>query len=47
MPIKPTLKEAERYGDVHYLMPEYTETIHGNWEVKEGYGNKELIKEEK
>jgi len=38
MPIKKTLKEAEKYGEKNYLMPELTETIHGNWEVKEGYG---------
>ena len=41
MPIKKTLKEAEKYGEKNYLMPELTETIHGSWEVKEGYGKKE------
>lgn len=38
MLIKKTFKEAEKYGIKNYLTPEYTETIHGNWEVKEGYG---------
>ncbi len=38
-PLPKTFKEAEKYGETHYLQPELTETIHGNWEVKEGYGN--------
>lgn len=44
MPKFKTLIQAENYGDVHYLMPEYKETIHGNWIVKEGYGNKEIVR---
>ena len=39
-----TLSQARDYGKVHYLTPEYSETIHGNWEVKEGYG--QGVKEE-
>ena len=41
MPVFKTLIQAENYGVAHYLIPEYKETIHGNWEVKEGYGKKE------
>ena len=44
MPKFKTLIQAENYGVTHYLQPEMTETIHGNWEVKEGYGNKELVR---
>ena len=44
MPVFKTLIQAENYGVAHYLIPEYKETIHGNWEVKEGYGNKELVR---
>ena len=40
MPTKKTFKEAEDYGKDHYLLPELTETIHGNWKVEEGYGKK-------
>ncbi len=38
MPIFKTLIQAENYGATNYLTPEYAETIHGNWKVKEGYG---------
>ena len=44
MPTFKTLKEAERYGEKNYFIPEITETIHGSWEVKEGYGNKEIVR---
>ncbi len=40
MPRFKTLKEARKYGTKNYLTPEYTETIHGAWEVKEVYGQK-------
>ena len=40
MPKFKTLIKAENYGVTHYIKPEYKETIHGNWEVKEGYGIK-------
>ncbi len=38
MPKFRTLIQAENYGTVHYLRPEYKLTIHGSWIVKEGYG---------
>ncbi len=37
MPTFKTFEEAERYGDKNYFNPEYTQTIHGNWEVKDLY----------
>ncbi len=40
MPTLKTINEAEKYGRDHYLVPELTETIHGSWKVKEGYGKK-------
>ncbi len=40
MPTFKTLKEAERYGEKNYFRQEYKETIHGSWEVREGYGKK-------
>jgi len=40
VPVFKTLKLAEEYGKKNYFNPEYTETIHGNWEVKDQYGEK-------
>ncbi len=40
MPVFTTVKEAKEYGEKNYLRQEYKESIHGNWEVKEGYGKK-------
>jgi len=41
MPKFKTLIQAENYGVAHYLHPELTLTIHGNWKVEEGYGKEE------
>jgi len=40
MPKFKTLKEAEKYAEKNYFYPEYTETMHGNWEVKDQYDEK-------
>ena len=40
MPTFKTLKEAERYGEKNYFIPEITETIHGSWEVRDLYDEK-------
>ena len=37
MPVFKTLKQATRYGIKNYFSPEYTETIHGNWDVRDQY----------
>ena len=44
MPKFKTLIQAENYGIAHYLRPKYKLTINGSWIVKEGYGNKELVR---
>ncbi len=38
MPTFKTFREAEDYGIKNYFSPEYTETIHGSWDVKDQYG---------
>ena len=43
MPTFKTLKETERYGEKNYFIPKITETIHGNWEVRDLYDEKVKI----
>ncbi len=37
MPVFKTIKEAEKYGEKNYFIAEYTQTIHGSWEVRDQY----------
>ena len=37
MPTFKTLKEAKVYGRKNCFTPEYTQTVHGNWGVKDQY----------
>ena len=43
MPTFKTFKEAEKYGEKHFLKPIITETIHGSWTVWDQYDERDKV----